>query len=100
MNANRPAPRRASGLLVLLAGLCAPLTALAQEFEKVQGGPAQEVPAVPFVGIAYGFIWVAVLVYLVSVARGLGRVRDEIGELRRKVDAGAGAPPRGERPTT
>ncbi len=44
----------------------------------------------PFVGIAYGVIWLAVLVYVVSVARGLGRVNDEIAELRRKLD-GAGA---------
>ena len=68
----------------------APARALAQEFVKVEGKLADNVPAVPFVGIAYGVIWLAVLVYVVSVARGLGRVNAEIAELRRKID-GAGA---------
>jgi CcmD family protein len=80
------------GLVVALLALAAPLSALAQQFEKVQGAPAQEVPAVPFVAIAYGFIWVAILVYLVSVARGLGRVRNELGDLRRKLDTSASPP--------
>ena len=73
---------------IALAAL--PATALAQEFQKVDGKLADNVPAVPFVGIAYGFIWLAVLVYVVVVARGLGRVKTEIDELRRKLD-GAGA---------
>ena len=47
---------------------------------------ADNVPAVPFVGIAYGFIWLAVLVYVLVVARGLGRVNAELDELRRKLD--------------
>jgi CcmD family protein len=61
-------------------------TALAQEFQRVEGAARQEVPAVPFVGLAYGFIWVAVLVYVFFVARGLARTDKEIAELRRKVD--------------
>ena len=69
-----------------LAALAWPALALAQEFQKVEGAPKQEVPAVPFVGIAYGFIWVAVLVYVFFVARGVGRVRREISELRRKLE--------------
>ena len=39
--------------------LLQPGLALAQEFQKVEGAPRQEVPAVPFVGLAYGFIWIA-----------------------------------------
>jgi CcmD family protein len=73
--------------VLLLPALWRTAPALAQEFQKVTGSPAQEVPAVPFVGIAYAFIWIAVLVYVVSVARGLRRVRDELDELRRKLDA-------------
>jgi CcmD family protein len=65
----------------------APALALAQEFVKVEGKAGEEVPAVPFVAIAYGFIWVAILAYVVFVARGVSRVRGEIEELRRKVDA-------------
>jgi CcmD family protein len=87
--------KKIRGLVVGLAALVWPLAALAQQFEKVEGAAKQEVPAVPFVAIAYGFIWVAILVYLVSVARGLGRVRNELGELRRKLDASA--PPPAER---
>ena len=71
--------------------LAAPAIALAQEFQKVEGKVADNIPAVPFVGIAYGVIWLAVLVYVVVVGRGLARVNDELAELRRKVD-GAGTP--------
>ena len=63
-----------------------PTAALAQPWEKVQGKVADEVPAGPFVAIAYGFIWVAILGYVLYVARGLGRVRGEIDDLRRKID--------------
>jgi len=77
----------AAALLVLAA----PAIALAQEFQKVEGKIADNVPAVPFVGIAYGVIWLAVLVYVLVVARGLGRVNEELRELRRKLD-GAGTP--------
>jgi CcmD family protein len=72
--------------VVVLGALLRAAPALAQEFEKVTGSPTQEVPAVPFVGIAYAFIWIAVLVYVISVARGLRRVRGELDELRRKLD--------------
>jgi len=72
--------------------MAAPAAALAQEFQKVDETKklADNVPAVPFVGIAYGVIWLAVLIYVVSVARGLARVNSEMDELRKKLDA-AGA---------
>ena len=70
--AAQPRPGVISIAAALLAA--APARALAQEFVKVEGKLADNVPAVPFVGIAYGVIWLAVLVYVVSVARGLGRV--------------------------
>ena len=72
-------------LAALLLPALWPAVALAQEFQKVEGGPKQEVPAVPFVAVAYGFIWIAVLIYVLFVARALGRVRGEVEELRRKV---------------
>jgi CcmD family protein len=71
----------AAWVLALTSG-----TALAQEFQRVEGAARQEVPAGQFVGLAYGFIWVAVLVYVFFVARGLARTDKEIAELRRKVD--------------
>jgi CcmD family protein len=67
----------------------APAAARAQEFVKVQGAARQEIPAGPFVAAAYAFIWIAVLVYVVFVARGVARVRRETDELRVKLDRGA-----------
>jgi CcmD family protein len=76
---------------VIVVALAVPAQALAQEFQKVEGKLADNVPAVPFVGIAYGVIWLAVLVYVLVIARGLARVNADLTELRRKVD-GAGTP--------
>jgi len=82
--------QRKRALLSIAAALsifAVPALALAQEFQKVEGKLADEVPAGPFVAIAYGFIWAAILAYVLFVARGVARVRGEIEELRRKVDA-------------
>jgi CcmD family protein len=65
----------------------APALSFAQEFVKVEGKAGEDIPAGPFVGIAYGFIWIAILAYVVFVARGVSRVRGEVDELRRKVEA-------------
>jgi len=70
----------AAAVVALWAG-----TAAAQEFQKVDGPLRPELPAGPFVGTAYGFIWIAVLLYVLSVARGLARVRRDVEELRRTV---------------
>jgi len=73
--------------------LAAPAAALAQEFQKVDETKklSDNVPAVPFVGIAYGVIWLAVLVYVLAVARGLGRVNSELDELKRKLQSAEAA---------
>jgi len=70
-------------LLALLALGSAP--ALAQEFEKVTGPLRQEIPAVPFVAAAYGIIWLAILLYVFVIARGVARVNGEIADLKRRV---------------
>jgi CcmD family protein len=59
--------------------------AVAQQFEKVENIPKQEIPAGRFVSIAYGIIWLAVLAYVVFVAGGLRRVNQEIADLKRKL---------------
>jgi len=90
MKTNPRNPRGARALAALAAFAATaslPALALAQEFQKVEGKLADEVPAGPFVAIAYGFIWIAILGYVVFVARGLGRVRGDVEELRRKLDA-------------
>ena len=66
--------------LLALAG-----TALAQEFEKVENIPKQEIPAGRFVSIAYGIIWLAVLAYVVMVAAGIKRVNQEIADVKRQL---------------
>jgi CcmD family protein len=88
---NAPATAAVVRILTVILAMAWPALALAQEFQKVEGKIADNVPAVPFVGIAYGVIWLAVLVYVLMVARGLGRVNQELAELRRKLD-GAGTP--------
>jgi CcmD family protein len=61
-------------------------TALAQEFEKIENIPKQEIPAGRFVSIAYGIIWLAILTYVVLVAAGVKRASQEIADLKRKID--------------
>jgi len=78
--------KRMSTLLVAAIALAAtPAVALAQQFEKVENLPRQEVPAGKFVAIAYGIIWLAVLTYVVVVASGVKRVNQEIADLNRKL---------------
>jgi CcmD family protein len=38
------------------------------------------------VALAYGFIWLAVLAYVVMVGRRLGRLHGEMDELQRRID--------------
>jgi CcmD family protein len=80
--------RARAAVLTIAIALLPPAVAMAQVFEKVEGKVADEIPAVPFVAAAYGFIWVAVLGYLLYVARSVTRVSQEVAELRRKLDAG------------
>ena len=81
---------RARASLAAVAALAVvvltPALAFAQEFVKVDGKVGEEVPAGPFVGIAYGFLWIAILASDVFVAHGVARVRGEVDELRRKLE--------------
>jgi CcmD family protein len=63
-------------------------------FQKVQGDPAAiqpQIPAPPLVGAAYGFIWLCVLVFLLSLWRRGRRTAREIDELERKLGERTGA---------
>jgi CcmD family protein len=75
-----------SVLIAVMAFVASPAIAFAQEFEKVKDLPTQNVPAERFVVIAYGIIWLAILVYVLIVASGLRRVNDEIADIKRKLD--------------
>ncbi len=80
----------ATGAVAWLAG---GLPAVAQEFVKVEDGAREQLPATPFVGAAYGFIWLALLLYLLVIARGLARVQGDLSELRRRLErTGTDAP--------
>ena len=88
MTLRRAFGRVPTALGALAACLMLAGPALAQNFEKVEDAGREQLPATPFVAIAYGFIWVAVLVYAFGVARRLGRLRGELDDLRRKIDRG------------
>ena len=77
----------------LEAGALEAAPAVAQEYVKVENAAREQLPAPQFVGAAYGFIWLALLGYVVLVARSLGRTRTEIDDLKRRVDrlSGGGA---------
>ena len=49
-----------------------------------QAAAGEQIPAMPLLGAAYGFIWVGVLAYVWSLARRLQRVETEISELERR----------------
>ena len=46
----------------------------------------EALPPTPFLAGAYAAIWLAVLVYVVVVARKLTRVQGEIDDLRKRLD--------------
>lgn len=81
------------------AGLLATATpAVAQEFVKVDDAAREEIPAVPFVAIAYGFIWAAVFVYVLIVARRIRRVEADLRAVEGRLErAGHDAGPPSDR---
>ena len=63
-----------------------PLAAHAQdEYQPVADKAVESIAANPFIAGAYGFIWAAVLIYVVSIARGQARANAEIADLKRKL---------------
>jgi CcmD family protein len=79
-----------SAVLVALAFLfLAHAPAFAQEAQKgfvpAESIARQEVPSGPLILSAYAFVWVAVLVYVISLWRRIARVERELGEVNRKI---------------
>ena len=62
-------------------------------WEKVDGSmtaaPGETIPANRLVGAAYGFIFVALVVWVGSVASRTRRVEEEVDSLRQKLDHSA-----------
>jgi len=59
------------------------------EFVPVPKGELgqETLPATPLVFIAYAFVWVAMIVYVFTLMRRIGRVEHELGDLRSKLRA-------------
>ena len=70
-------------VLLIAALVMAPAAAFAQAGETAV---RESIPAGPFLAGAYAFIWVAVLVYVVMLARNLGKAQGEVEALRRRVE--------------
>ena len=83
--------RRVAPMLALAGLLCQAPVAFAQmpppsqqvdEFVPIDQLPQQEqIPAANLLVPAYAFVWVAVLVYVVSIARRLGAVQRDVERL-------------------
>ncbi len=80
--------------LVVLVGIGGPAAAQQpapaqqqNEFVPLKDLPQQEqLPAAPLVMAAYAFVWVALLVYVWSLWRRVGKVQTELTDLRRRAE--------------
>ena len=73
-------------LMLLLVGFSPAMDARQPQppadFVPVENAPpGEQIPAMPLLGAAYGFIWVGVFGYVWSLARRLQKVEGEIREL-------------------
>ena len=73
-------------LVLSLLLLGSPLVIGAQQppadFVPVENAPpGEQIPAMPLLGAAYGFIWIGVFGYVWSLSRRLQKVETEIAEL-------------------
>ena len=56
-----------------------------KDFVPVDEAPqGEQIPAMPLIGAAYGFIWVGVLGYVWMLGRRLQKVEAEISDLERR----------------
>lgn len=81
--------------LLVVVGVLSGSAALAQTpaqegfvpVEQVEG--QEQMPAAPLVAAAYGVAWGAVLVYVWTIWRRLGKVEQELAEVSRRLPPGA-----------
>lgn len=98
MRAIYPRVRTALLLLLLMLGPAGPTASFAQpprpaqdEFVPIdQLPPDEKLPAARFLILAYAVAWIAVVGYLWSIWRRLGRVEREIADVRRRVQQPGG----------
>lgn len=80
--------RLAAALAALVTVYLAPLAArAADEFEPLNEATRERMDPNPYILAAYGFIWAAVLIYVVMLARGFSRTRADLEALRRRLDS-------------
>jgi hypothetical protein len=75
-----------------LAGPAAGYQPPAAQSEYVPASPGastEQLPAAPLLIGAYGFVWVAAMAYLWTIARRLNRVQDDLRALERKTTPGS-----------
>ena len=81
--------------LILLAVSTVALAAFQDKgFVPVKPGETgqETLPATPLVFVAYAFVWVALLGYVVLLWRRLGRVERELDQVRAKLQASEAKP--------
>lgn len=77
--------------LLLTAGPAGAFQPGQSEFVPVGSLPATEqMPAAPLLIAAYAFVWLALLVYVWSIWRRLGRVEADMQALARRTGQGSG----------
>jgi CcmD family protein len=80
-----------AGLGGLATALAVPVVLAAQaqtEFVPADTLPREVLPATPFVLVAYGVVWVALLGYIYLLWRRVGRVEQELADVRAKIRDG------------
>ena len=77
-------------LLCAVGGVASAQTPAQEGFVPVEQLEGQEqMPAAPLVAAAYGVAWGAVLVYVWTIWRRLGKVEQELAEVSRRLPSGA-----------
>ena len=77
-------------LLCAVGGAASAQTPAQKGFVPVEQLEGQEqMPAAPLVAAAYGVAWGAVLVYVWTIWRRLGKVEQELAEVSRRLPSGA-----------
>ena len=86
----RAARSLVTAILMTLGGVLIRAQQAAGEFVPVPKGELgqETLPATPLVFTAYAFVWVALIVYVISLVRRIGRVEQELGDLRAKLGTG------------
>jgi CcmD family protein len=79
--------RRVLASAALLSLFASTAALAADEFVPVNEAARTRMDPNPYIIAAYGAIWVTMMAYVALVARGLGRARVELEDLKKKVDA-------------